>query len=103
MCSRFNIQNSIPAARNPAPYGLRVRRRQFEVQVVQVLSLRELVRWAFEHQSALEHHQSAAGASKRDVELLLDEQDGEAVALQLAQSCDNLGHDHRRKPEKRLV
>ena len=53
--------------------------------------------------AAVLHHVVAVGHGGGEMEVLLDQQDGEAAALELADDLADALHDHRRQPLGRLV
>src|SRR4029450_8249938 len=55
------------------------------------------------HVPHLEHVRTARGA-QRELRVLLDDEDGEALLLvQVAEDAEDLSYDDRREPERRLV
>src|SRR4051812_17462683 len=108
---RASIPNTSPD-RNPLAMSCRVKRVAVigsaalateEDRTRQVVAFRELRRGSFEAHAALLEEHGAIRDRERDVERLLDDDDGQAVALQLLDDGEQLLDDDRRQAERELV
>src|SRR5439155_6676550 len=93
---------SSPASR-PGSSGCRSGSSEREVQVVEVRAAGEPRGAVFQRDPPLDQHVGAARKTERDVELLLDHQDGEPALAQLVERVTNLRDHQRPEAEERLV
>src|ERR1700712_3663158 len=85
----------IPSRWFPASYR--------EIEFLDVLVAVELGRGSDEADLALAQHVVPVGEAEGGMHVLLDQQNGKPFLAQVSQDRDDLVHDHRRQPFRRLV
>ena len=89
--------------RSKVPRSLRLRNTAAEIRGAHFVVRPQLARLARDGQASGLEHVAAVGDRKRHACVLLDQQHGRAAAPDLADDGKHLLHDHRRKPQRRLV
>src|SRR6266508_1046911 len=74
-----------------------------EIGALDDLVFRQLPRRAAERDAPLLHQEELMGDLQRHVGVLLDEEDGGPVAIELGDDVEDLGDDQRRQAERGLV
>src|SRR5687767_14484012 len=78
---------------------LRTRDLLTEVSFFDPWIVGEVLRWTFHHYSACFQNVSAVGMAERGMGVLLDEQDGRALAFDLVDSLEDRVNDQRRESQ----